>query len=113
MVVDRPTTVGRAVPAGTACLVAMTVAGWMLVGTMRYWWAWLWQLLGLVSVPVDMVVWLVPIALTIVIAPRLWHRFHYAWVIVIVVGMVSVGETVDVLSPWHEVLSRAVAAAFS
>jgi hypothetical protein len=111
--VDELPTARRVLPDGTVCLVGLAIAGWLFMGTMRYWWAWLWRLLGLVSVPVDMIVWLVPVALTIVVAPRLSQRFHHSWLVVVVVGAVSIAGTADVLSPWHEVLSRAVAAAFS
>ncbi|HEY0803526.1 MAG TPA: hypothetical protein VGD84_00605, partial [Pseudonocardiaceae bacterium] len=57
-------------------LVALTLGGWALVGTMRYWWAWLWAQLGLISVPVDTTVWIIAIILTILLTPVLWRRFR-------------------------------------
>jgi uncharacterized membrane protein YhhN len=74
---------------------------------MHYWWDWLWARLGLLSVPVDMLVWIVAIILTVLLAPVLWHRFHNAWVVVFVVGALCFGGTATVLSPWHDVLGKA------
>jgi hypothetical protein len=88
-------------------LVALTCAGWALEGTMRYWWRWLWRQLGVFSVPLDVLVWIVAIVLTVLVAPLLLHRFHHAWVVAFVVGVVLVGGTAVVLSPWHDVLAKA------
>lgn len=74
---------------------------------MHFWWAWLWSQLGVVSVPIDMAVWIVAIVLTISLTPVLWHRFHSFWVVTLVVGALLVGGTTSVLSPWHDALQKA------
>jgi hypothetical protein len=94
-------------PARVWCLAGLTIVAWGLVGTMRYWWSWLWSRLGLLSVPVDTLVWIVALVLTILITPVLWRRFRRAGVVVFLVGGVLVGGTGVVLSPWHDVLTKA------
>lgn len=91
----------------TWSLVALTLIGWTLVGTMRYWWSWLWVRLGLLSVPVDTLVWIIAIILTILLTPVLWRRFRRVGVVTFVIGSLLVGGTAIVLSPWHDVLSQA------
>jgi hypothetical protein len=91
----------------TWCLVALTLLGWTLVGTMRYWWLWLWVRLGLISVPVDTLVWIIAIILTILLTPVLWRRFRRVGVVTFLIGSLLVGGTAIVLSPWHDVLSQA------
>jgi hypothetical protein len=88
-------------------LLALTCAGWLLVATMGLWWSWLWTRLGLISVPVDTLVWVVALILTVLSAPVLWHRFHRAWVVVFLVAALVVGGTAVVLTPWHAVLNKA------
>ena len=92
---------------GFRWLILATATAWAIVATMHYWWAWLWTRLGVLSVPVDMVAWIVAIVLTILLAPVLWHRFHKVWVVGFVVGVLCLGGTVAVLSPWHDVLAKA------
>lgn len=94
-------------PARAWLLFGLTVAGWLLVATMHFWWSWLWRRLGLISVPMDTLVWLVALILTVLSAPVLWRRFHHVWVVVFVVGTLLVGGTAIVLSPWHDVFSKA------
>jgi hypothetical protein len=94
--------------ARTTWLVVFTLLGWTLVATMRYWWAWLWSAIGLVSVPVDTLVWTLAVILTILVTPVLWRWFRRVGVVVVVVGSVMVGGTAIVLSPWHAVFSQAV-----
>jgi hypothetical protein len=91
----------------TWSLVVLTLVGWTLVGTMRYWWSWLWVRLGLLSVPVDTLVWIIAIILTILLTPVLWRRFRRVGVVTFVIGSLLVGGTAIVLSPWHDVLSQA------
>jgi hypothetical protein len=75
---------------------------------MRYWWSWLWDRLGVASVPVDTIVWILALILTILVTPVLWRRFQHIWVVVVfAVATVLIGGTAIVLSPWHDVLSRA------
>jgi hypothetical protein len=88
-------------------LVALTLGGWALVGTMRYWWAWLWAQLGLISVPVDTTVWIIAIILTILLTPVLWRRFRRVGLVTILVAGLLIGGTAIVLSPWHDVISHA------
>src|ERR1700743_1424405 len=82
-------------------LIGLTCAGWLLEATMRYWWHWLWRALGVYSVPLDVLVWIVAIVLTVLAVPTLLRRFHHAWMVVFVVGAVLVGGTAAVLTPWH------------
>jgi hypothetical protein len=89
-------------------LVGLTCVGWALVASMHFWWSWLWARVGLVSVPVDTLVWLVAVALTVLVTPALWHRFHHTGAVVVVVGTLMVGGTAVVLPPWHDVLSQAM-----
>jgi hypothetical protein len=88
-------------------LIAFTLLGWTLVATMRYWWSWLWAQVGLISVPVDTLVWVLAIILTILVTPVLWRWFRRVGVVVAVVGALMVGGTAVVLSPWHDVFSQA------
>ncbi len=88
-------------------LIGLTCAGWLLEATMRYWWRWLWRQLGVFSVPLDVLVWIVAIMLTVLAAPVLVRHFHHAWMVVFVVGAVLLGGTAVVLSPWHDVLAKA------
>ncbi|HKN99177.1 MAG TPA: hypothetical protein VJX10_18800 [Pseudonocardiaceae bacterium] len=97
----------RRAPARGRCLTLLTGVAWALVATMRYWWSWLWDRLGVLSVPVDIVVWVLAIILTILVVPVLWHRFHRAWPVVFVVAVLVVGGTAIVLAPWHDALTRA------
>jgi hypothetical protein len=92
---------------GVRCLVGFAAACWALVATMRYWWRWLWQHIGMASVPVDIIVWVVAIALTVLSVPALVRRFRHAWMVAFVVGTLLVVGTAVVLSPWHDVLARA------
>jgi hypothetical protein len=104
------TRAGNAVrqPVRVRWLIALTCAVWALVATMRCWWSWLWDRLGVASVPVDTIVWILALILTILVTPALWHRFQHIWVVVVfVVATVLIGGTAVVLSPWHDVLSRA------
>jgi hypothetical protein len=97
----RATTVwGRWLALGTGL-------AWALVATMRYWWSWLWGRLGLLSVPVDIVVWVLAIILTILVVPVLWQRVRRAWPVVFVVAVLVVGGTAVVLAPWHDALAKA------
>ena len=100
-------TARAAEPAWTWCLVALTLVGWALVGTMRYWWFWLWGDIGLISVPVDTLVWIVAIVLTILLTPALWRRFRRIGLVSILVGGLLIGGTAFVLSPWHDVITKA------
>lgn len=93
-----------ALPVRLRWFAALAVACWVLVATMRLWWTWLWESIGLFSVPVDMVVWIAAIVATALVAPAVWQRFHHAWVIMVVVGALFVGGTAVVLPPWHDVL---------
>lgn len=88
-------------------LVVLTLGGWALVGTMRYWWSWLWAHIGLISVPVDTLVWIVAIILTILLTPVLWRRFRRVGVVTVLVAGLLVGGTAIVLSPWHDVITQA------
>ncbi|HEY3750333.1 MAG TPA: hypothetical protein VGL80_14120 [Pseudonocardiaceae bacterium] len=88
-------------------LIGLTCLAWALVATMRYWWSWLWHSLGVLSVPVDVFVWIAAIILTVLVAPELWHRFDHAGVVLLLVGTLLIGGTAVVLSPWHDVMSRA------
>jgi hypothetical protein len=88
-------------------LIGLTCAGWLLEATMRYWWRLLWRTLGVFSVPLDVLVWIVAIVLTVLAVPALLHRFRHAWMVVFVVGAVLVGGTAVVLTPWHDVLAKA------
>lgn len=94
-------------PASFRWLIGLTCAAWALVVTMHFWWAWLWAQLGVLSVPVDTMVWIVAIILTVLLSPVLWRRFHRVWVVVLVTGALLVGGTGLVLSPWHDVLTKA------
>jgi hypothetical protein len=94
-------------PIRTWWLVALTLVIWALVGTMRYWWSWLWAHIGLISVPVDTLVWIVAIIMTILLTPALWRRFHRVGVVTILVGGLLVGGTAIVLTPWHDVINQA------
>jgi hypothetical protein len=94
-------------PTRTWWLVALTLGGWALVGTMRYWWAWLWAQLGLISVPVDTTVWIIAIILTILLTPVLWRRFRRVGVVTILMASLLIGGTAIVLSPWHDVINHA------
>lgn len=94
-------------PTRTWWLVALTLVGWALVGSMRYWWSWLWAHIGLVSVPVDTLVWIIAIILTILLTPALWRRFRRVGVVSVLVGGLLVGGTAIVLSPWHDVITQA------
>lgn len=93
--------------AGSRWLIGGTCGVWAVVVTMHFWWAWLWSRLGVLSVPVDIMVWIVAIILTTLVTSALWHRFHHVWVVVFVVGVLLVGGTTVVLSPWHDVLAKA------
>lgn len=88
-------------------LLGLAGVGWVLVATMGLWWSWLWTRLGLISVPVDTLVWVVALILTVLGAPVLWHRFHRPWVVVCMVAGLVVGGTAIVLSPWHAVFDKA------
>jgi hypothetical protein len=88
-------------------LVALTLVGWALVGTMRYWWSWLWAELGLISVPVDTLVWIIAIILTILLTPMLWRKFRRVGVITVLVAGLLIGGTAIVLTPWHDVITHA------
>jgi hypothetical protein len=88
-------------------LVLCTGLAWALAATMRYWWSWLWDRLGLLSVPVDIVVWVLAIILTILVVPVLLRRVRRGWPVVFVVAVLVVGGTVTVLGPWHDALGRA------
>ncbi|HEX5401808.1 MAG TPA: hypothetical protein VFX16_05860 [Pseudonocardiaceae bacterium] len=90
-------------------LAGLTCVAWLPVATMRYWWSPLWRSLGVVSVPIDVFVWIAAIILTVLVAPELLHRVDHAGVVLLVVGALLVGGTAVVLSPWHNVLSKAVA----
>lgn len=94
-------------PRWTWWLVALTLVGWALVGTMRFWWSWLWANIGLISVPVDTLVWIIAIILTILLTPVLWRRFRRVGVVSVLVGTLLVGGTAIVLSPWHDVITQA------
>lgn len=96
---------GRA-PARGRCLVLLTGVAWALVATMRYWWSWLWDRMGLLSVPVDIVVWVLAIILTILVVPVLWRRFRRTWPVVFAVAVLVVGGTAIVLAPWHDALTK-------
>jgi hypothetical protein len=93
--------------ARTRWIVALTLLGWTLVATMRFWWAWLWAEFGLISVPVDTLVWTLAVILTILCTPILWRWFRRVQVVVVVVGALMIGGTAIVLSPWHDVFSQA------
>ena len=89
-------------------LIGLTCAGWALVVTMGYWWSWLWDRLGMASVPVDTLVWILALTLTILVTPVVWRRYRHAWVVVaFAVVTLSVGGTATVLAPWHHVLTKA------
>jgi hypothetical protein len=88
-------------------LVGPAAVGWALVGTMPFWWAWLWQRLGLISVPVDTTVWIVAVIPTVLSTPILWRRFHHAWVVVTAVAALVIGGTTIVMWPWHDVFTKA------
>lgn len=94
-------------PPGVRCPVGLAAACWALVTTMRYWWRWLWHQIGVASVPVDISVWLVAVALTVLAVPALVRRFHDGRLVAAVVCAVVLGGTAVVLSPWHDVLARA------
>jgi hypothetical protein len=95
-------------PAKVRWLIGLTCAGWGLVATMRYWWSWLWDRLGVASVPVDTLVWIVALILTILVTPVLWRRYQHVWVIVVfAVATLCIGGTVIVLAPWQHVLTNA------
>lgn len=97
----------RGTPARGRWLVLGTGLAWALVATMRYWWSWLWDRLGLLSVPVDIGVWVLAIILTILVVPVLWQRVRRAWPVVFVVAVLVVGGTAIVLGPWHDALTKA------
>lgn len=88
------------------CLMLLSGVAWALVATMRYWWSWLWDRMGLLSVPVDIVVWVLAIILTILVVPVLWRCFHRAWPVVFVVAVLVLGGTAAVLTPWHDALTE-------
>ena len=94
-------------PIRTWWLVALTLVGWALVGTMRYWWSWLWANIGLISVPVDTLVWIIAIILTILLTPTLWRHFRRVGVVTVLVGGLLIGGTAIVLTPWHDVITQA------
>jgi hypothetical protein len=93
--------------ATSRALLLVTGLAWVLVGTMRYWWSWLWGRIGLLSVPVDIGVWVLAIILTILVVPVLWQRVHRAWPVVFLVAVLVVGGTAVVLAPWHDALTKA------
>lgn len=110
MVVNQltlPTVPARTTSATGRCLAVLTCLAWLLVGTMRYWWSWLWERLGLLSVPVDIGAWVLAIILTILVVPVLWQRVRRAWPVVFVVAVLVVGGTASVLAPWHDALDKA------
>jgi hypothetical protein len=104
---DRHALPAGTTPAGGRLLVVGTGLAWAAVATMRYWWSWLWDRLGLLSVPVDIGVWVLAIILTILVAPVLWQRVRRAWPVVFVVAVLVVGGTAVVLAPWHDALAKA------
>lgn len=87
-------------------LVLPACLGWLLAATMPFC-AWLWQQLGLISVPVDTTVWIVALVLTVLAAPMLWRRFHNAWLVATLVVTLLVGGTAVVLWSWHGVYAKA------
>jgi hypothetical protein len=99
--------VSAAATTRTHWLLGFTLLGWTLVATMQYWWSWLWAQVGLISVPVDTLVWILALILTILSTPILWRWFQRTGPVVLVVGSLMVGGTAIVLSPWHDVFSQA------
>lgn len=89
------------------CLVLCTALAWALVGTMRGWWSWLWDRIGLLSVPVDIGVWVLAVILTVLVVPLVRQRVHRAWPVAFLVAVLVVGGTGVVLAPWHDALTKA------
>lgn len=93
-------------PVRVRWLLGSACAGWLLVTTMPFWWAWLWQRVGLISVPLDTMVWIVSFITTVLATPLLVRRFHPGLVLTIV-AVLLVGGTTIVLGPWHDVVGKA------
>lgn len=91
---------------GVWWLLGPACVGWLLAATMPLC-TWLWQWLGVISVPVDTTVWIVALVLTVLAATVLWRRFHRAWIVVSVIGVLLVGGTSVVLWSWHGVYAKA------